>query len=512
MKKRNLIKGTLILGVAGIIAKFLGIFFRIPLIYMIGEEGIGLYQLTYPLYTFLLAISAGIPVALSKMISERIALRKTKEAKKIFKIAFIIMGVFGGTASLCLILFSNVIIGTFRWNKEAYYSLIGISLAPFFTCILSVCKGYFQGLQFMTAPAVSQVLEQITRVVFGVSLAYILLPMGIAASAGGASFGAVAGSMVGLIWMRSCFSKNRIIHQQDEKTLTSGEIFIEILKIAIPISLGQAIGSIMSLIDSMMIPGLLKMSGFSEKVATELYGQLTGKAFVLISVPLTLSMALAQSTVPAISESYAVKDGRRISEKIKTSYRLAMILALPCCAGLYALARPILSLIFQGMDGGWELLQILSIASIFIILAQTSTSVLNGIGRTIMPVLAMIAGATVKIIISSIFVPLPELNIRAAAYGTVISYAIVAIIDIIFVLKYTKTTFSLKNIFIGPMVCTVVMIFMVVLIYTNMYNLTVSNNISTMVSILGGVLVYVLMLIITNTLSISDMKRIFKNS
>lgn len=334
MQKKNMLKGTLILGVGGIVSKLLGFLFRIPLIYMIGEEGIGLYQLTYPLYAFLLGISAGLPTALSKMISERIALNKQNEALSILKIALYILGIFGGISSISIILFSNQIINAFKWNRNVYYSLIGISLAPMFTCLLSAFKGYFQGLQLMWAPAVSQIIEQLVRIVVGVGLAYVLLSRGIAASAGGASFGAALGSIAGLIWMLYCFKKSQQFRSVHKASVSTKSLTSEILRLAIPISLGQAIGSVMALIDSIMVPGLLSASGYSDQLATRLYGQLTGKAFVLVNIPLTLSIALAQTIVPTISESYVVKSRGKLEHNIRMAYKLAMIIALPCAGGL----------------------------------------------------------------------------------------------------------------------------------------------------------------------------------
>lgn len=510
MAKKNLFKGTLILGIGGITAKVLGFFFRIPLIYMIGEEGIGLYQLTYPLYSFLLAISAGMPTALSKMISERNALHKEKEAYNIFKIALIILGIFGGISSLCLIVFSNSIIKSFKWNKGVYYSLIGISLAPLFTCLLSAYKGYFQGLQDMGAPALSQVIEQLTRIFVGVGLAYLLLSKGIAVSAGGASLGATIGSLVGLLWMLHCFKGLKHPFTACEQTKSKISLCKEILKLAIPISLGQAIGSIMALIDSIIVPGLLKASGYSEQIATQLYGQLTGKAFVLVNIPLTLSIALAQSTVPAISESYALKNKMRLSRNIRMSFKLAMIIALPCAGGLYALARPILTLVFQGRGDGWELMQILAIASVFIIIAQTSTSILNGIGKIAIPVVAIFIGSVIKIAISITFIPYPQLNIKAAAYGTLFAYMIVALIDFVFVVKSTKIHINIKEVFVLPAFCTVIMIFAAIFAYSNIYDVTGGNTIATIISIISGGTVYALMLLITKTLSIKEIKNLIK--
>ncbi|TDT63465.1 putative polysaccharide biosynthesis protein [Fonticella tunisiensis] len=510
MKKKSLVKGTLMLALSGIIAKFLGFFFRIPLIYMIGERGIGLYQLTYPLYTFLLALAAGIPTAISKMISERIALNKRKEAHNIFKIALFIMIIFGCLSSLGLMVFSREIIKVSKWPEDAYYSIIGISFAPIFTCILSVYRGYFQGLQEMAPPAASQIIEQIMRVAVGVGIAYLLLSTGIPEAAGGAAFGAAAGAVSGLLLMLICYRGNRIEYSAFEKSSPRRFLFGEILKIAIPVSIGQAIGSIMALIDSMIVPGLLMISGYSEYTATILFGQLTGKAHVLINVPLTLSVALAQNVVPAISSAYAVKDTIRLNRNVKIAFKFAMLLALPSCAGLYALAAPILSMIFQGMGDGWELMQILAIASIFIIIAQTATSVLNGIGKTVLPVLAMVIGSGIKVIINIVFIPFPQLNIKAAAYSTLVAYIFIAVLDIVFVIKSTDVCINLQELFIMPAICTVVMILSVLLIYGKMFDLTGSNNKSTFSAVLAGAAVYGIMLLITGNLSIKDIKNYIK--
>lgn len=510
MQKKSLVRGTLILAVSGIIAKFLGFFFRIPLIYMIGEEGIGLYQLTYPLYTFLLALASGIPTAISKMISERIAVNKTREAYRVFRIALLTMTVFGAASTLCIIVFSNNIIKIFEWNRDVYYSLLGIALAPLFTSILSAYRGYFQGFQYMTPPAISQILEQITRVVVGVGLAYLLLNRGIHVAAGGASFGAVAGAIIGLLFLMYYFSKNKPLYIKDQKCASSCDIFTRIIKIAIPISIGHAIGSIMALIDSMLVPGLLRSAGYNYQMATILYGQLTGKAFVLINVPLTLSVALAQCIVPAISESFALNNIPKLKRNVLAAFKLAVILALPCCAGLYALAKPILTLVFQGMYDGWQLMQILSIAAVFIIIAQTATGILNGIGKTIQPVIAMIIGCIIKIVISIIFIPIPSINISAAAYGTLFAYGIVALIDVCMVVKYLRVKFNIMEIIVSPTICTVVMIFSVVIIYVNMYNLTSKNSMAVISSIISGSLIYFIMLLITKTMSIKDIRDILK--
>lgn len=506
MKRRGLVMGTLILGAGGIVAKLIGFFFRIPLINMIGEEGIGLYQLTYPLYTFLLSIAAGIPTAISKMIAERLAINRRKEAFQIFKAALFIMAIFGGISSVCLILFSNTIIHALNWNKGAYYSLIGIGLAPLFTCILSAYKGYYQGLQDMAIPASSQVIEQFARILVGVGLAWLLLPRGIGIAAGGASFGAAAGSIAGIAWMLLHYRRRSLLFQPNEISQSTARLSAEIIKVSIPVSLGQAIGSIMALLDSVMVPSLLKAAGYSDQLATQMYGQLTGKAFVLVNIPLTLSIALAQSIVPAISESRALKDRARLERNVRMAYKMAMILALPCAAGLYALARPILMLLFGSNGAGWELMQLLAIASVFIIIAQTSTGILNGCGKMLFPVAAIVTGAAVKISINVLYIPDPALNIKAAAIGTLASYVLVAFLDFIFVLLFTKMKMNLYEMFVSPAICTAIMIPCTIVTYSRILLLTGSNAQAVAAAILSSAVVYCSLLAITGTLSVKEIK------
>lgn len=506
MNKKNIVKSSIILGISGIVAKALGLLFRIPLIYLIGEEGIGLYQLTYPLYTFLLGISSGIPTAISKMISERMALNKTKEAKRVFDTAFVMLAVFGGVSSICLIVFADKIINVCGWSKYSYYCILGISLAPFFTCIMSSLKGYFQGLQYMTLPAVSQIVEQLLRVFVGIGLAYLLLPYGKHVSAGGASFGAAAGSAVAFFLLLSFFNKYKLKYNENQKVSSYFSIFFQIIKIAVPISVAQALGSLMSLIDSMIVPKLLIRSGLSYQIATTLYGQLTGKAFVLASIPLTLSIAISQSTVPAVSESYALNDRMGLKRNIQMAYKISMLIALPSCGGLFILARPITLFIFKGMGDGWQLLRILSLASILIIIAQTSTSVLNGIGKTMIPVLALIAGCTAKVMICETFIPV--FGIKAAAYSTFIAYAVMAFFDFIMVKLITKVKIGFYKTILAPLLCTILMLIVVVFIYGYVYNLICSNAAAVILSILSGIGVYAISVLICGIISIADIKSV----
>ena len=208
MKKQSLMKGTIILGISGVFAKFLGLFFRWPLIMLIGDEGVGYYQMSYPLYMFFVAMASGIPVAISKLVSERKAIGDKEGIIQVFRKSMLLMILLGGGFTGIILALSKQLIGFFKWDEKAYYSLIGIAIAPVFISIMSAFRGFFQGLQNMNPTAVSQIIEQIGRVIFGIGLAFILLPKGIEYAAGGASFGAAAGGILGGIY-KICIYKKR---------------------------------------------------------------------------------------------------------------------------------------------------------------------------------------------------------------------------------------------------------------------------------------------------------------
>ena len=357
MKKQSLVKATFVLGLAGIFAKFLGIFFRWPLIMLIGDEGIGYYQMSYPLYMFFIAVSSGIPIAISKMVSERNAVGDKEGVVIVIRKALLLMMVIGGSFTFFICFFSKGIVGVLKWDDKSYYSLIGIAFAPLFISVVSAFRGFFQGLQNMNPTAISQIIEQFGRVMVGVGLAYIYLPKGIEYSAGGAAFGAVAGAILAGVYLLAKYLYIKKDFKIKVKNKDSG-VILRLLYIAIPISIGAAVSSIMSLIDSIIVPQKLLLAGFSHREATTLYGQLTGKAFVLINVPLTLSIALCASLVPIISEAYILKKESEITSKLQMAYTVSMVIAIPSFFGLFFMSNPILSLIFPGHSDGYIILKI----------------------------------------------------------------------------------------------------------------------------------------------------------
>ena len=511
MKKQSLIKGSLVLGIAGILTRFLGLFFRWPLIMLIGDEGVGYYQLSYPLYMFFVAMASGVPIAMSKLISERNAVGDVKGSFEVVKESAMLMLILG-TGTSCILFFgARPIMSVLKWRPEAYYSLIGISFAPFIISIMTIFRGYFQGLQNMTPSAISQILEQIGRVLVGVGLAIVLRPRGIEYSAGGAAFGASAGGIIGSIYL---FSKYRKVKKGYgiKRIRSNPETLTKILKMAIPISLGATVGSIMSLIDSILVSQRLVKAGFSGQQATILYGQLTGKASVIVNIPLTLSMALCTSLIPIIAECYFLRRQSEVKNKINLSLKLSSVIAVPCFFGLFFMAEPIMKFIFPGRFDGVDILKYLSISIPFIIITQTTTSILQGVGAYILPVINLFIGCIVKVILTIVLVAMPELNIYGAVIASISAYVVSTILNLIVMKVKLGSTIDLYNNFIKPGYAASLMIVVVIFSYNYLYRNTLSNSISCLLSISLGAIIYGIGVFVLRIFSVDEIKNRLRKS
>ena len=511
MKKQSLIKGSLILGIAGILTRFLGIFFRWPLFMLIGDEGVGYYQMVYPLYMFFIAMASGIPIAMSKMISESNAINDIKTSFQVVKESAILTIFIGTGTSLILFLFSKQIINFLNWDYKAYYSLIGISFAPMIISFVTVLRGFFQGFQNMTPSAISQILEQIGRVVFGVGLAYILLQKGIEFSAGAASFGATAGGILAGLFLYFQYRKTKKSFKII-KVKSNPDILTKILKISIPISLGATVGTIMSLIDSILVPQKLLQAGFNKTQSTILYAQLTGKASVIVNIPLTLSIALCTSLIPIIAESYVLKRREEIKSKVNLSIKMSAVIAVPCMFGLFFMAEPIMRFILPGRSEGGNILKYLSLSIPFIIITQTTTSILQSVGSYIIPIINLLIGCIFKIILTIVLVPISYINIYGAVIASVSAYVIVAILNVIAMKKKLGLKLNPYDNFVKPSYASIFMIIGVLLSYSYLFKNTSSNGVSCLLSILLGVIIYIMGIIILKIFNIKNDRKIIKRA
>jgi stage V sporulation protein B len=506
MKKHSLIKGTIILGVAGIFARFLGLFFRIPIQALIKDEGMGYYQMSYPLYMTFVAVASGVPIAMSKLIAEMNAKNDGQGAREVLRQTLIFMIVLGSIVTALMLIFAKPIIYTLKWNPKAYYSLLAIAIAPIFVSIMCTFRGFFQGLQNVRPTAVSQIVEQIGRVVAGVLFAYMLFPRGIEYAAAGAALGTLVGAVMGSIYLVITYLKFK--RELPVRRVSKHKyILADLGKAALPISMGAAVGTIMSLIDSILVPQQLLKAGFSQTQSAVMYGQLTGKVFTLMNVPLALSVALCASLVPIIAEAFYLGRRGELIKRVDMAVKLSNVISFPSSLGMFFMAYPIMHLIFMKDAAGYEILQYIAISIPFIILTQTSTAILQSIGCYMKPVYNLAIGCTVKVVITYVLVSLSFVNIYGAVIGTILGYITSCLLNMHDVKKNLNIKMNVVDAFIKPAIASIIMIITVVFSNTSVYNYTRSIRVSCIISILIGVIAYIIFIFILRIFEYEDIKK-----
>jgi len=511
-KKDSFLKGALILAAAGFVVKVLGAMYRIPLARLIKDEGMGLYQMAYPIYLILLSIStAGLPTAISKMVSEDVALGRFKNAYRIFIVSMAVLAGVGICLTIVLAFGAEWLAVEVYKNPKAFYPIISIAPAIFFVSIMSCFRGFFQGLQDMTPSAISQIVEQIGRVVAVFILADLLLPYGVEYAAAGAAFGPVVGAVVGLIVLvmvyynrkRSLIKK---VHLDEGGNLESfAHIINRLFWFAVPITLGGLISPIMSMADAAIVSSRLQDAGFSVKRATELFGQLTGMAVPLINLPVVVTTALSASLVPAISEAVVLKNRPMVAERAETGMRMSVIFGLPSAVGMYVLAKPITILLYNNVEAGVSL-EILSWGVIFLALTQTTTGILQGIGKTMIPVKNMLIGAAIKISINYFLTGIPSINIKGAALGTVIGYLVPSILNYTAVVSWTGLGIDLNYMVIKPAFAAGLMGVGVYLAHGKFMAFGLTQNKATILAIALGAAIYSIVLIAIGGIKKKDLE------
>ncbi|KNF07809.1 polysaccharide biosynthesis protein [Gottschalkia purinilytica] len=515
MSKNSFLKGAAILGISGIIIKIIGAFYRIPLSNIITTEGVGYYQTVNPYYTLLLAVStSGLPTAVSKLIAEKRAIKDYIGAQKIFKISFLGFLIAGLTTSIAVLLLSKPIVTYMIGNENSYYSLLALVPALLFVPIMSAFRGYFQGKQNMVPTALSQLIEQLFKLIVGFPLAYLLLSSGLPKAAGGATFGASAGAIVGTILILIIYFKERRIRAEEaQKSIkceqeSTSNIIRNILAIAIPITIGASIVPIISSIDTVIIMKRLQEIGYTAQETTRLYGQLTGNAQTLINLPQALSIAVSMSLVPAISEAFVRREYNDIKNLTNSGIRVTLLIGLPSAIGLFVLSTPIINLLYfkntvEEQLGAGMLLQVLSISVIFLTLVQSLTAILQGIGKPMIPVRNLAIGAVVKAVLSYTLTGIPAINIKGAAISTVATYVVASFLNFIYVKKYTKVDLKLMDTFIKPIISVTLMAIVVKISFTFTQSM-VGSKLATIIAIGIGGIVYGLALLITGAITSED--------
>lgn len=350
-------------------------------------------------------------------------------------------------------------------ESRAYYSLIALAPAIFFTTIIAGYRGYLQGWQQMTPTALSQIVEQLVRVVVMLGFAALLLPYGLDYAAGGASLGAGAGGLAAWLVLvyyyyklkRSLPVDGPVFEQEKIK-----DILKRLVVLAIPISLSSIMLPVVSNLDLLIVPRRLEVAGYATHQATALFGYLTGMSVPLINLATILTAAMAMSLVPAISHSFTLKEYGEIRERTATSMRIAFLVTIPFSVILYVMAEPIVTFIYNAPAAA-DATRAVAIAICFLGLHQISTAILQGLKKPKIPVINMALACIVKVLCNWFLVAIPAFGITGAAYATVADIGVAAVLNMCFIYReigyVIEVKVILKNI-VSAAVMGVAMYFM----------------------------------------------------
>lgn len=474
-KSNYLVQGT-ILAVASIIARVIGMIYRIPLTNILGDEGNGYYTTANQIYTILLMISTfSLPLAVSKLVSERLHQGQYKNAQKVFRCAMRFSIVAGGVISLLTFFLAGVICGNIMKVDNAAYALRVLSPAIFIFAIAGVFRGYFQGHESMVPTAVSQIIEQIVNAVvsviaaamlfrYGVSIAGDNPSMGPALGAAGGTSGtvvSVAVALVFLIIVYSVFQKSNrkyLRHDQTKKKESDQAIYAAIIATILPVVLSTLIYNITPTLDQSVFNTILAGQGYTKEQYTIIYGIYSGKFYVLMNVPLVLASSLAPSVVPSLSAAMINGDYRDAKLKVRTTMRYTMIITIPCAVGLAALASPIMQLLFR--DSHRLPASIMQAGGLMIVLfaiSTLSTAVLQGMSRMREPVKNSAIALVIHIAALILFLKRFNLNIYGVVYANTLFAFIVCALNSMAIKRHLHYRQEIPKTFIIPLISSAFM-------------------------------------------------------
>jgi stage V sporulation protein B len=450
-KTKKFLKGTMILTISSIVVKVIGALNWVILSRVMGGEGIGLYQMGFPIYLMAITVSsAGIPVAISIVTAEKVAKKDYGGAQHVFKVSLWMMLATGMLFTGALLALARFLVDSgFIPDPRAYYSIIALAPAVFFVTFLSSFRGYFQGWQIMTPTACSEITEQLIRVVTMIAFSYLLLPYGLTYAAAGASMGAGAGAFCGLLVLLGFYRKlkHKFFPQGEENVPPqnlepAGQIIKRLIMLALPVSMASLMLPIVSNLDMVIVPRRLMAGGWSMSEATTLFGYLTGMAVPLVNMSTILTAALSISLVPAISESRTLEDTEGIREKVAAAFSVAAVITIPCSIGLHVLGGRVAALIYNAPKAGPSI-ETMSWAIFLLGLHQVSTGILQGLGKTKIPVINMIIAAASKVFLNWNLTP--TMGIVGSSWATVADIGVAAILNLFFIKKYTGFSLELKQ-------------------------------------------------------------------
>lgn len=569
--QHNLLSGALILMVSTVIVKVIGAIFKIPLGNLIGMTGMGYYSAAYDIYTPIYTIAmAGLPIAVSKLVAEAVAQERFRDARSLLRVAkktFLVTGLLG---------FMIIALASFPFthyvtkSPESMYSMLVVAPSMLFCCVMSCYRGYYEGVRNMNPTAVSQVIEALGKLVFGLFVAYIIIKIGVSDyqsngmvfgqviddpgktvsnmflgevsenvfnaalpfAAAGAISGVTLGTVIGAIFLvlRDRISGDGITSEELERSapaLPDRENFKKLMLFALPVVLGALAQNLASLIDLATVQNKLAYAMEAGRdalisshgtalltvpegdIASNLYGCYKGGAYSFYNLIPTITSMIGISALPNLATAWAQDDRKMIKFNIESVLRVVSIIALPVGLGISALSTEILTIFYPGNQQVpimAKLLFWLAISGVLAGIAMPVTSMLQAIGKQKIPVATVIIGMGVKIVLNWILVGIPEINIMGAAYSTLTCYAVIVVLNIIALVRNSGVMPSIWRTLGKPVIAGALCMITAAVSVSLLENAVGSIVVRTAISVVLAAFVYIFVLFALKTLTKDDIK------
>ena len=495
--KQNYLHGAAIIAAGVVVIKILGAIYKIPLGNILGDEGYGYFSVAYNIYNvFLTMATAGMPVALSRMISEADTLGRPMQARKIFRVAWLTFAIIGLILGLVMFLFPTELAGMLN-NVRAAQSIWALSPALVLVYLTSTYRGYAQGMSNMKPTTISQILEVVGKVAVGLVLAWSFTRAGksLPVASAGAIFGVTAGGAFALIYI--AIYKHR--HYPDKPVAdpdvpeSAGRILGTLLRISIPIALG-----------------------YSETYANVLYG-VYGKVQTLYNLPAAFVTPMTISIVPAIAAMVVQKKYDQGHAVAESALRISAAVAMPMGIGLAVLSDPIVNVLYPRSNAaGPTLLFLLGIASVFVCISLITTAVLQATGHELCPVWSMLAGGAAKVAVNWFLIAAPEVNITGAPIGTLACYVVICIVNYIFLCRTLHERLHIGRCLARPLLSTLAMAVVAWGVYTGLAAVMGGDlswkrtALAMLVSMVCAVVTYLIAAVKTRAITLADLQLIPK--
>ena len=554
---------TFILSLGMLSVKFFGALFKVPLMSLLGGEGSGYFVGAYNLYNPIYALStAGLPIAISKLVSENVALHRYRDVKMIRRLSIPLFFVTGFTGFILIIL-GSFIYANLSKAPDSIYSIFMLAPALLFSCLMSSYRGYFEGLRNMVPTAVSEVLESLGRLVFGLSLSFVSLWIGtnefnshgtvfgchyddpvvakgkiLSFASAAAILGIAISSFVAFLYIHFRYKlKGDGISREQLKnsppTRSTKYILKSILKIALPVGLGAIIMNLAGVIDSILIQRRLAyIAANSIDKLIDIYGNLLpcdaiarnnvhiflsgcfGFTSTIVMFLPTISQGLAISTLPAVTSAWTIGNKKEIKKSIEKILKIASIISVPMGLGISFFSYPIMDLVYNTLHSGTkmgeiyigsQIMLVSGIGAIFIALSTPVCSMLQAIGRADLPLKILSVGMVIKVLLNYILVGIPEVNIQGAGIGTLACYIFIFSFAVRSLCKRARVSLNFVNILIKPFIAGLICAFSAVLCH-NLISNFINYKVSTILSIFVSAIVYLVVIILLKPLTKEELE------